>query len=159
MSIATTILGPRISFTTTGTNEPSAGRFACDIPFDTTNEVNVSGGLVASSAVTVNNSGKLAVGTTGSRVSGIFSSVVSVDFGAISSGVSSLVTVALAGALSSSALVVNFETAGSGGSTGQLLVAPFSSTTPGEVSLVASNISTLAVNARNQNIRVTALNF
>ena len=126
---------------------------------DVTNTAALSGDVLFSSAVTVDNSGKLAVGDAGSRVSGIFSSVVSVDFGAIGSGVSSLVTVGLAGALSSSALLVNFETAGSGGSTGQLLVAPFSSTTPGEVSLIASNISTLAVNARNQNIRVTALNF
>ena len=116
-------------------------------------------GAVSFTGTVQTGAGDVRVGASGNSINGIFSSVVSADFGAISSGVSSVLTVALAGATSSSAFIVTPEAAGSGGSTGQLSIQAFSSTTAGEVSLVASNISTLAVDARTQNIRITAIDF
>lgn len=37
MSIATTILGPRVSFTTSGTNDPSAGHVEIAVPLSMSN--------------------------------------------------------------------------------------------------------------------------
>jgi len=52
MSIATTIFGPKISFTTTGTNDPAAGRVAIDVPLDVTNAATLSSTVATTGAVT-----------------------------------------------------------------------------------------------------------
>ena len=52
MSIDTTNLGPRVSFTTTGTNDPSAGRVAIDVPLDVTGAATISGAATHSGAAT-----------------------------------------------------------------------------------------------------------
>ena len=53
MSIATTIFGPKVSFTTTGTNDPAAGRVEIAVPLTVSNAAAVSGAVTATSTVDV----------------------------------------------------------------------------------------------------------
>ncbi len=174
MSIGTTFMGPRVSVGTDGSFRydgrkaqlriESTASLACvGIAAFTGGESHTGAethsGAVDFTGLVTTSVGSFTVGASGTGIAGIFSSVVSADFGNVASGVSSLLTVPLAGATSSSAFIVTMEAAGSGGSTGQLSIQAFSSTTAGEVSLVVSNVSTLAVNARNQNLRITAIDF
>ena len=50
MSIATTILGPRVSFTTTGTNDPSAGHVEIAVPQSVSNTATFTSTLDATGA-------------------------------------------------------------------------------------------------------------
>lgn len=172
MSLSTTQMGPRVSIGTAGSFRYDGRKGQLHI--DSTASLAVEGKAAftgdESHTGTVSNSGVVtfsnAVGLTsfsvpaaGSAISGIYSSVVSINFGAISSGVSSLITIPLAGVTANSAFIITLETAGSGGSTAQLSIRALSSTTPGEVSLTASNVSGLAINAGPQNLRITAIDF
>lgn len=174
MSIRTTFFGPRVSIGTDGSFNYDdrkgqlriestaslivAGAAAFTGGESHTGAITHTGAVDFTGAVSTG-AGDLTVGASGTAINGIFSSVVSADFGAVSSGVSSLITVALAGATSSSAFIITLEAAGSGGSTSQLAIQAYSSTTAGEVTLVASNLSGLAIDARDQNLRITAIDF
>lgn len=174
MSIRTTFMGPRVSVGTDGSFrydgrkgqlriESTASLLVVGAAAFTGGESHTGAvtntGAISFTGTVKTGAGDVRVGASGNSINGIFSSVVSADFGAVSSGVSSLLTVALAGATSNSAFIITMEAAGSGGSTGQLSIQAFSSTTAGEVSLVASNVSGLAVDARTQNLRITAIDF
>ena len=168
MSIGTTFMGPRVSVGTDGSFRYDGRKGQLRI--ESTASLIVAGaaaftggeshtGAVSFTGTVQTGAGDVRVGASGNSINGIFSSVVSAAFGAVASGLSSLITVALAGATSSSAFLVTPETAGSGGSTGQISIQAFSSTTAGEVSLVASNVSGNSITPRTQNIRITAIDF
>ena len=53
MSIATTIFGPKVSFTTTGTNDPAAGRVEIAVPLTVSNTATLSGANTISGDVTL----------------------------------------------------------------------------------------------------------
>ena len=174
MSIRTTFFGPRVSVGTDGSFnyddrkgqlriESTASLIVAGAAAFTGGESHSGAvthtGAVAFTGAVSTGAGDLTVGASGTAINGIFSSVVSVNFGDIASGLSSLITIPLAGATSTSAFIITLETAGSGGSTAQLVIRALSSTTDGEVSLTASNASANAINARNQNLRITAIDF
>ncbi|KKL57417.1 hypothetical protein LCGC14_2235620 [marine sediment metagenome] len=174
MSIGTTFMGPRVSVGTDGSFrydgrkgqlriESTASLIVAGAAAFTGGESHTGSvtntGAVSFTGTVQTGAGDVRVGASGNSINGIFSSVVSAAFGAVASGLSSLITVALAGATSSSAFLVTPETAGSGGSTGQISIQAFSSTTAGEVSLVASNVSGNSITPRTQNIRITAIDF
>ena len=52
MSIATTIFGPKVSFTTTGTNDPAAGRVEIAVPLTVSNAADLTGADLLPAVVT-----------------------------------------------------------------------------------------------------------
>ncbi len=174
MSHSTTQMGPRVSIGTEGSFkydgrkgqlriESTASLAVVGIAAFTGGESHTgtvtNTGAVSFTGTVQTGAGDVRIGASGNSINGIFSSIVSATFGAVASGVSSVITVALAGATSTSAFLVTPEVVGSGGSPAQLSIQAFSSTTAGEVSLVASNISGLSITPRAHNIRITAIDF
>jgi hypothetical protein len=52
MSIATTILGGKVSFTTSGTNDPAAGRVEIAVPLTVSNTADLTGGDLLPAVIT-----------------------------------------------------------------------------------------------------------
>ena len=66
MSIATTIFGPKVSFTTTGTNDPAAGRVEIAVPLSVSNTADMTSADILPAVIT-------AKPTTSNVVDGEFS--------------------------------------------------------------------------------------